>query len=649
LADSTSRSLTGNRPAPLSLLGLSAWCGIVSGLLEVATIVLRKQIFDSNRLYQMSRHFIWVIPTTNLAIFLALGFAGCLFGLAWPRRGYRLAARVLGALTLLPIFLVAFPQIYGIAWFLLTIGVAAWLVPLLELHRAAVHRLVRASFPLVAGLVLILAGSLWAGDWLKERQERKQPLPPPASPNVLLLVLDTVAADHLSLYGYERPTSPSLVALSERGIRFDDVLASSSWTLPSHASMFTGQWPHELSAGWRSPLDTTHPTLAEYLGKRGYATAGFVANTSYCALDSGLARGFTHYWDYYLPGLSPLKMACLVKRTSDGIQAVAEFLDDRLDFAWPRSAVERMMVRFNTDRKDAATVNRQFLDWLSARRPPDRPFFAFLNYFDAHGPYELPPRRIHRFGAKPSNARDRRLIENWRFIGEKGLSARERALVYDAYDDCVAALDEQLGRLFDELDRRGALQATWVIIASDHGESFGEHPGVFSHGTSLYQTELHVPLVIIPPGGPVPRKIVAETVSLRNLAATVVDLVGLTAGSPFPGESLAPYVTVASGAMKRGPGIREHALAEVVPHESLDPDHPGARKQDWPLAALVAAGWAYIRREGDVREELFHLRVDSEELHNLAADPSQRPRLELMRETLRILTAGPLTPNRFNP
>ena len=91
-------------------------------------------------------------------------------------------------------------------------------------------------------------------------------------------MLDTVAADHLSLYGYERPTSPTMVELAERGIRFDRVQATSSWTLPSHASMFTGRWPHELSAGWLTPLDGTYPTLAEFLGSRGYATAGFVAN-----------------------------------------------------------------------------------------------------------------------------------------------------------------------------------------------------------------------------------------------------------------------------------------------------------------------------------------------------------------------------------
>ena len=110
------------------------------------------------------------------------------------------------------------------------------------------------------------------------------PMPSPGSPNVLLIVLDTVAADHLSLNGYDRPTSPTMDELARSGIRFDSVQAASSWTLPSHASLFTGRWPHELSAGWLTPLDRTYPTVAEFLGAHGYATAGFIANSSYCAL-----------------------------------------------------------------------------------------------------------------------------------------------------------------------------------------------------------------------------------------------------------------------------------------------------------------------------------------------------------------------------
>ena len=125
-------------------------------------------------------------------------------------------------------------------------------------------------------------------------------MPPPDAPNVLLIVLDTVRADHLSLYGYRRPTSPTLERLARRGVRFDEARATAPWTLPSHASLFTGRWPHELGVKWLTPWRGNDPTLAEYLGSRGYATAGFVANTLYCSYDSGLGRGFTRYDDYIL-------------------------------------------------------------------------------------------------------------------------------------------------------------------------------------------------------------------------------------------------------------------------------------------------------------------------------------------------------------
>ena len=118
------------------------------------------------------------------------------------------------------------------------------------------------------------------------------------------------------------------------------------------------------------------------------------------------------------------------------------------------------------------------------------------------------------------------------------------AFAVDAYDDCIADLDEQIGKLVDELERRGVLERTWLIITADHGESFGEHAGVFCHGTSLYETELHVPLLVIPPGRGTAKQVVKETVSLRDLAATIVDVAGVGSRRAiprgFPGEVLEP-------------------------------------------------------------------------------------------------------------
>jgi arylsulfatase A-like enzyme len=242
------------------------------------------------------------------------------------------------------------------------------------------------------------------------------------------------------------------------------------------------------------------------------------------------------------------------------------------------------------------------------------------------------------------------LIQQWWTMDKNRVSPEELAFVSDSYDDCVASVDEQLGRLFDQLERRKALDRTWIILVSDHGESFGEHDGVFLHGSSLYQTELHVPFVVVPPAGTRIAPAVAETVSLRDLAATLVDIAGFGADSPFPGASLAPLWRPTS----RSPGDEGSgvgALAEVVPNETLDvgaPDRSGSRRP-WPLAALTEDGWSYIRREGETREELYHLSEDSRERHNLAGSASHRPRLESMRALLSRLTAGPLTPDRFNP
>ena len=637
-----------HRTGFISFLLLWAWCGLVAGLLEVGTIVLRKRVFDPNHLYGISRHFVWLIPFANLCVFLVLGLFGCLAVLAWPRRGRWLFGRVLCALVLLPMVLAGFPRIYTLAWFVVTLGVAARLVPRLERNAPGFRRFVRASFPVVLGMVVILRAAPWIGDRIEHSRASARPLPPPGSPNVLLIVLDTVAAGHLSLHGYDRPTSTTLVELAERGIRFDSARAASSWTLPSHATMFTGRWLHELSVGWLTPLDEAHPTLAEFLGDRGYATAGFVANTRYCARDSGLGRGFAHYQDYIFPELTALKTAVLVGRSLAGIQAVVYFMEDWLESARLRPYVQSLWRSLDTDRKGAAVVNREFLDWLSRRGQPERPFFAFLNYFDAHYPYRLPAGRLRRFGVEPADAHKRILIQHWWELDKTLLAPQDLTFVADAYDDCIADLDEQVGKLVDELGRRGVLEQTWLIIASDHGESFGEHAGVFCHGTSLYETELHVPLLIIPPGGRATRRVVGETVSLRDLAATVVDVVGLGSGSPFPGDSLARYWKGApSSATPRG-GSSDSALAEVVPDDPRILDSWGVPKRLWPLGALKDREWSYIRREGDVREELFHLSEDANERRNLAGDPAARLMLRRMRAALGGLTAGPLLPQRFS-
>ena len=640
--------LAAKPPGLISVVFLSIWCGIVAGLLEVATIVIRKQLFDANHLYGMSRHFIWLIPTIYLCAFAALGGLGSLVSLIWPRRGRRLLPRVLCAVVLLPIVLIAFPRIFTLGWLIVVLGVAAQIVPWLESNRRQFWRFVLFSFPIVLGILLLLAALPWVSDRIKLAREVSRPLPPPGSPNVVLIVLDTVAAGHLSLYGYARPTSTSLAELAERAIRFDSARAPSSWTLPSHATMFTGRWLHELSVGWLSPLDQSRPTLAAYLGTHGYATAGFIANTSYCANDSGLGRGFAQYHDFIFPQLTALKTAILGNRVLVGVAKLVSFIEDRPGFAWLQPRVQRVWRALVDDRKTAALLNRELLDWLSRRTQPERPFFAFLNFSDAHTPYELSPGKVHRFGVARPDDRQRELIKRWGELDKFRLAPQDMPLVVDAYDDCVADLDEQIGKLLDRLGRRHVLDQTWLIIASDHGESFGEHAGVFCHGTSLYQTELHVPLLIVPPGGLATRQVVKDTVSLRDLAATIVDVLNLETGSPFPGSSLARYWAAGSSMKPLAGEAETPALAEVVPGLAVNVDSYGLPTKSSPLGAVSDGEWSYIRNDAERREELFHLRPDPREQRNLAGHPGSRPVLERMRQTLNTLTGGPLVPQRFN-
>ena len=455
----TSTSATApDRPGLVSLLGLSAWCGLVAGLLEVAAIVTRKQLFHSNHLYGMSRHFVWIVPTANLCVFLALGVLACALVLPWTWRGRGLFVRrvVRADLAADVVGRVSTGVWRSLACRGSRSGRAAR--PRVRAARRAFRRIVQISFPVALGAVAIMAAWPLVGDQIKQSRENARPLPLSGSPNVLLIVMDTVAAGHLSLHGYERATSKSLAELAGQGIQFDSVQAASSWTLPSHAAMLTGRWMHELSVGWLTPLDGKPLTLAEYLGSNGYATAGFVANTSYCARDSGLDRGFTEYRDFIFPGLTALKQSVLVNCALAGIQTAVDFLQDQLGIARVPAYIHRLADLFAGSRKSAATANHELLEWLSERARPERPFFAFVNYLDAHYPYQLPAGHYHRFGGTPADSRQRAMIDHWWDLDKTTLSPQELAFAASAYDDCVADPDEQIGWLVDRLGKLGFLR-----------------------------------------------------------------------------------------------------------------------------------------------------------------------------------------------
>ena len=238
-----------------TVIGLSVWCGLVAGLLEVIAILLRKYFFDADRAIRLSHHFVWLVPVANLGIFIALAVIGSAVVLIWPHRGRWLFTRTLAALTVLPPILAALPKIYSAALLLVAAGIGIRIVPIIERNYWRFRPFSLAGFLLPFTIVAILAGSVFYRDHSKQIAENARPLPPPGSPNVLMLVLDTVAAGHASVNGYNRATTNTLSELATRGIRFDCARSTSSWTLPSHASMFTGRWYHDLSLGWLTPLD----------------------------------------------------------------------------------------------------------------------------------------------------------------------------------------------------------------------------------------------------------------------------------------------------------------------------------------------------------------------------------------------------------
>jgi arylsulfatase A-like enzyme len=216
----------------------------------------------------------------------------------------------------------------------------------------------------------------------------------------------------------------------------------------------------------------------------------------------------------------------------------------------------------------------------------------------------------------------------WHMLDKARLSAHEVQMAADTYDDCVSYLDRRLGMLFEELKRRGVLDNTLVIITSDHGEHLGDHL-LFFHGCSLYRQLVQVPLVILDPNGKPANRVVAEPVSLRDLPATVVDLLALGKHAPFPGRSLARFWDRADRAASAAvePLLMETTQPLFLTNQGREPAANG------PMKSLVALGLHYIS-VANGPEELYHLKFDPDERFNLAGDTDYLPHLRRFRDTL---------------
>ena len=262
------------------------------------------------------------------------------------------------------------------------------------------------------------------------------------------------------------------------------------------------------------------------------------------------------------------------------------FLYEPVQWARERRGDHRVFVRRTADQ-----INRETLDWIDRTVPEERPYFAFLNYFDVHDPYERPD----GYDAHFSPPGGRYWVGPWGIVS---LSEEDTDAIRVAYEESFAFLDERLATLFDELERRGRLENTLVVVTSDHGEQFGEH-GLYVHGNSLYMPVLRVPLLIVDPAGDVPSGMRIDTrVTLNDLAATILELAG--APSLLPGRSLS---RTWSG-----------DTAEPPMFTRADPRDPW-----WSRLGVIHQDWSYVRNYGGpVFEELYDLDADPSELDNRA-------------------------------
>jgi arylsulfatase A-like enzyme len=432
---------------------------------------------------------------------------------------------------------------------------------------------------------------------------------PPGAPDVVLVVLDTVRADHVSAYGYGRPTTPNFDALAAGGALFLDATAPATWSLPSHASLFTGRFVSAHGAHDEHKfLDPGPPTLAEVLAAAGWDTRCFTAN-AWISDGLGLTRGFA--WQ---------DGAWREANIAHGFQFVYRLLD---------------RLGWHTTDKGGSDAARHFEDWLAARPAGDPPAFTFLNFIEAHFPYHmLPDDYLGRFSPLPRDALRRLSLRLMvaQFGAEAVDPAEAAAPATAMYDAGILYADHLLGRVVEALRRRGTLDRTILVVLADHGELLGEH-GEFGHGHSLYQVGLRVPLLVRYPPRVAPGTRVATPVSTVGVYATVLELAGLRAPAPVDVGSLLPAL---AGRPAGWPIISEQYEAMLGSAPGGGPEDPLMRR-DRRYRALREDEWKLVEAS-DGSSWLFDLADDPLETRDRSRDEPQRA--ASLRLVLRSLAAN---------
>jgi arylsulfatase A-like enzyme len=420
--------------------------------------------------------------------------------------------------------------------------------------------------------------------------------PPADAPNVVLVVVDTLRADHLSCYGGTTVRTPHIDALAAEGVRYADAFSQASWTRPSIATILTGLYPSSHGAIHKADkLPDRVDTLAELLQRAGYRTVGFADNANISPAFN-FQQGFDEYHylapDFFFGASETASQLTLYS----ALRLVRErFLARRMDvhnYYQPAEVV-------------TATVRR----WLDGRADTRAPLFLFVHYMDPHDPYF-----VHPFNGV-----------GYARVAMPNPPAELVGRMHEAYAGSVAYLDEHLGALFDDLRRRGLWDRSLVVLTADHGEEFREHGGWW-HGTTLYDEQVHVPLIVKPPGGRGAR-VVEEFATSLDIAPTVLAAAGASVPSTLQGHGLP---------LDGGPPpSRQSVFAE----EDLEGNVLQAvRTRDWKL---VTANPGNPR--GLAPEELYDLPKDPGEHANVVASrpaDAETMRAELGKSVLKAREYG---------
>lgn len=416
---------------------------------------------------------------------------------------------------------------------------------------------------------------------------RKSMLRDPSAPlpNVIFILVDTLRADRLGCYGNTRHLTPTMDKIAAEGVRFDRMIAAAPWTLPSVSSIITGYGPavHKANSFTAidhmdrgqipvvAMLDESFVTLAEVMKQAGYETAGFSAN-KFIKAKYGMGQGYDTY-----------------------------------DTSFAENTVH------------GSLINRAAVKWLKGRGSSNKPFFLYLHYMDVHGPYNADPRFAEPLMQEVENNPNKHRMPDQVFARINAYIRQPPRKTNDPsrwdrlsryyeywrarYDAGVAEMDFYLSQLVHELKTLGVWDNAYVVLTADHGEGLGEH-GVWDHGYTQFQTDLHVPLILRYPGVLPAGRVVSRTASMMDVAPTIYEQLRIPFDENIQGQSLVDHIAGSEDA---------HAIA-FADGIKVGPRWMAVVRGHWKLMARA------VPNSNQVAQALYDIDADPDEQHDLKAE-----------------------------